>query len=433
MPTACHNARHAQAQPTVSATATRACRPCCASRVTRSRRERRLAAEQMRAAGDVEHQPVRRIEPDQRRIAVAPVGDRFEQTPVGLRIGIRDRQARIHRARIGERHAGLEAEPRRGVVQGGDPQRALDRRDDDKGFSRRGRAARDPVGRKPPQPHRQIAPAESTLMMVPLDDPAAGAVRGGSCEAKGRNACGRGRRKRRAGSARRRSASASPPRSASASVRWRSSRPRPESRADAVARGEREPARRGEIGRRALAGQFGDDAGERAALQRLLHRPQHIDRARHAEHQQPRRGQAEQVEAGAVGRAGLACREIGGDPEHLAAVARSRAPRARGQIRWRRRDAAAPRGQAHAARRRQARRRAPHRSGPASPIQPLLASEAGGDCSGRFRQGLAEMAQRGLWRGRPMGISLVCSCFVLMDSRSPPRCQAAGARISSVR
>ena len=38
--------------------------------------QRLLAAEQMRAAGDVEQQPVRRIEADQRRVAVAPVGDR---------------------------------------------------------------------------------------------------------------------------------------------------------------------------------------------------------------------------------------------------------------------------------------------------------------------------------------------------------------------
>ena len=55
--------------------------------------QRRFAAEQMRAAGDVEQQAVRRIEADQRRVAVAPVGDGFEQPPVGLRIGVHDRQA----------------------------------------------------------------------------------------------------------------------------------------------------------------------------------------------------------------------------------------------------------------------------------------------------------------------------------------------------
>ena len=143
----------------MSATATRARRPCCVEPRDQIAGERRLAAEQMRAAGDVEQQTIRRIEPDQRRIAVAPVGDGFEQTPVGLRIGVHDRQAWIHGARVGEPHADLKSEPRRAVGQRGDALRALDRGDDDEGFNRLGRAALDPVGRKPPQPHRQIPPA----------------------------------------------------------------------------------------------------------------------------------------------------------------------------------------------------------------------------------------------------------------------------------
>ena len=49
-----------------------------------------LAAEQMRAAGDVEQQPVRRIETDQRRVAVAPVGNR-DRACAGRR---RDRRPR---------------------------------------------------------------------------------------------------------------------------------------------------------------------------------------------------------------------------------------------------------------------------------------------------------------------------------------------------
>ena len=48
--------------------------------------------------------------------------------------------------------------------------------------------------------------------------------------------------------------------------------------AHALARGERKPAGRGEVGLRALAGQLGDDAGERAAAQPLLHRPEHVGR-----------------------------------------------------------------------------------------------------------------------------------------------------------
>ncbi len=122
-------------------------------------RERRFAAEQMRAAGDVEEQAVRRIEADQRRVAVAPVGDIFEQAPVGLRIGLHHRQLRIPGAGVGQPHADLEAEPCRAVGQSGDALRTLDRRDDDEGLNPLGRAALDPVGREPAQPHRQIAPA----------------------------------------------------------------------------------------------------------------------------------------------------------------------------------------------------------------------------------------------------------------------------------
>ena len=130
-------------------------------------------------------------------------------------------------------------------------------------------------------------------MMIPLDDPTAGrsapVLAKRKVETRAADAAiGVGLAQRR-----RRSPSGSPPRSACrrgavADQQAEAGVPR----ADAFARGEREPARRGEIGRRALAGQFGDDAGERAAAQRLLHRPEHIDRLRHAEHEEARRGQA---------------------------------------------------------------------------------------------------------------------------------------------
>ncbi len=70
----------------------------------------------MRAAGDVEKQSVRRVEPDQRRVAVAPVGDRVEQPRIGGLVGINDGKRGIHRARIGERHAGAQTELRGFVV-----------------------------------------------------------------------------------------------------------------------------------------------------------------------------------------------------------------------------------------------------------------------------------------------------------------------------
>ena len=117
-----------------------------------------LAAEQMGAAGDVEHEAVGRIEADQRRVAVAPVGDGIEQAAVRRRLAGGDGKAGKHRARIGERHAGPQAEALRRIVHGDDPLRALDRLGDDERLIRRGQAAGEPIGRKPPQPQGEIAP-----------------------------------------------------------------------------------------------------------------------------------------------------------------------------------------------------------------------------------------------------------------------------------
>ncbi len=93
--------------------------------------ERRFAAEQMRTTGDVEEEPVGRVEANQRRIAVAPVGDRCKQSGVGIGIGIGRRQRRIHGARIGQRQARQETQARGGIVHRGDPQRGFHRSDDD--------------------------------------------------------------------------------------------------------------------------------------------------------------------------------------------------------------------------------------------------------------------------------------------------------------
>jgi hypothetical protein len=114
--------------------------------------QRIFAAEQMRAAGDIEQQTVRRIEPDQRGVTVTPIGDRFQQTAIGLEIRLHHRQRRIAGPRIGQSEADLEAEPRRAIGQRRDLLRAFDRCDDDKALNPFGRAALDPVGRKSPQP-----------------------------------------------------------------------------------------------------------------------------------------------------------------------------------------------------------------------------------------------------------------------------------------
>lgn len=70
--------------------------------------ERRLAAEQMHTAGDVQQQPVRRIEAQQRRVTIAPIGDGVERLPLGCGIGLGHGDLRIHRAGIGEHVAASE-------------------------------------------------------------------------------------------------------------------------------------------------------------------------------------------------------------------------------------------------------------------------------------------------------------------------------------
>lgn len=135
-------------------------------------RECRLAAEEMSAAGDIEHQAGRRIERDQRGVAVAPIGDRRQQALVCLGIGLGDGKPRMARAGIGQRQSDGEAKARGGIIQRGDAQRALDLvRNDERdsrvpsrrrvgccGIIRPGRgAAGQAVGRQPAQPDREVA------------------------------------------------------------------------------------------------------------------------------------------------------------------------------------------------------------------------------------------------------------------------------------
>jgi len=96
--------------------------------------QRRLAAEQMRATGDVEKQAVRRIERHQRREAVAPVGDVIQCLEVGGFIGIEHLQMRTDRACIGQRQADLKAETGGGIIQRVNLQRVVLLGDDDAWF-----------------------------------------------------------------------------------------------------------------------------------------------------------------------------------------------------------------------------------------------------------------------------------------------------------
>jgi hypothetical protein len=182
--------------------------------------------------------------------------------------------------------------------------------------------------------------------------------------------------------------------------------------ADTFARRKREAACRGEIGRRTLAGHFGDDASERAAAQRFFQRPEHIDWLRHAEHQQARRGHAEQIEAGAIRSAALVRRVIGGHPKNLPSLS----------ARARRNSEGKPAGGAEIDGRRGGKLMQRAAGKPAAegsidrigkPNEPLLAGKAGGIAWIDVRQGLAETVQRGPWRGRAhgnlSGLFTICS------------------------
>ena len=73
---------------------------------------------------------MRRIERDERRIAVAPVGELFEQRVVGRLVGLRDAKIGNGAARIGKAHAEADAPPLGDPVDGDDAERVLDLRDD---------------------------------------------------------------------------------------------------------------------------------------------------------------------------------------------------------------------------------------------------------------------------------------------------------------
>ncbi len=83
----------------------------------------------------------------------------------------------------------------------------------------------------------------------------------------------------------------------------------------AFARSKREPPRRRQVGW--LAGEFRKNACKRTAAQRFFHRPQRVDRARHAQHEETRRREAKRIETRAIRCAGFAHREVGRDPKRL--------------------------------------------------------------------------------------------------------------------
>ena len=81
---------------------------------------------------------------------------------------------RIHGARVGECHAGLEPQARRGVVERRDAQRRLDRsNDDERLINWRGRRARDPIGREAVSATPTDSAGEDAFMVIPGDEPPA--------------------------------------------------------------------------------------------------------------------------------------------------------------------------------------------------------------------------------------------------------------------
>jgi hypothetical protein len=79
----------------------------------------------MGATGDIEDQPIRRIERDHRRVADRTVGQPFEPHPVSRLIAIDGNQLRNARPRVGQGHAGIEPKRTSRLVDCGQPQRAL--------------------------------------------------------------------------------------------------------------------------------------------------------------------------------------------------------------------------------------------------------------------------------------------------------------------
>jgi hypothetical protein len=127
--------------------------------------QRRLAAEQMRGARDVDEQAVRIVGRGPGRPALRPQGEAGERGGVAPGIGGFGDQFGADRARIGQPLAGAEARLPRGRVERGEDEAVRALGDQREGLVGRGCIRRGPIGRArvrracgPPQPvvHRQV-------------------------------------------------------------------------------------------------------------------------------------------------------------------------------------------------------------------------------------------------------------------------------------
>jgi len=94
----------------------------------------------MGAAGNVEEETTRRIKRDQRRIAVTPIGDLFEERVIGILIFLRDAKVGDRAASIGKARAQAESTPLGNMIDGDDAERVFDLRYDRERQSLRKRA-----------------------------------------------------------------------------------------------------------------------------------------------------------------------------------------------------------------------------------------------------------------------------------------------------
>jgi hypothetical protein len=126
--------------------------PCEESRPT-ILDQRRFALEQMSDAGNVEHQPVAPVKRSERGVAGAPIAEARQKLRLFRGLSLDDDERRKASARVGERKAYIQAEPRSPGVDANQPLRIVDLGDGDK--RRRLIDAADPpraIGRQTRQP-----------------------------------------------------------------------------------------------------------------------------------------------------------------------------------------------------------------------------------------------------------------------------------------
>ena len=121
--------------------------------------QRRFALEQMGDAGNVEHQPVAPVEGGERGVAGAPIAEARQKPRLFQRLRLDHDEGRKAGARVGERKAEAQAEPRGLSVDADEPLRIVDFGDRDKG-RRLVNAAEPPraVGRQTRQPEGEKSP-----------------------------------------------------------------------------------------------------------------------------------------------------------------------------------------------------------------------------------------------------------------------------------